>query len=158
VLCDTFGALPRVQMHSMLAFEFAGGWSDFKGSIAVTVLQFLLGGGGSFSSGGPGAEPACPGAHSTRTDLPHAAGIGHLQDAVSLTRSHELNISTIRLRICDGRRVPGGHSAASVRSMVQMIPTVSSVVSCFNRFSLEAALGAVVVCAEEGPPRPIHRC
>ena len=43
-----------VQMHSMLAFEFAGGWSDFKGSIAVTVLQFLLGGGGSFSSGGPG--------------------------------------------------------------------------------------------------------
>ena len=44
----------RPQMHSMLAFEFAGGWSDFKGSIAVTVLQFLLGGGGSFSSGGPG--------------------------------------------------------------------------------------------------------
>ncbi len=40
----------------MLAFEFAGGWSDFKGSIAVTVLQFLLGGGGSFSSGGPGAS------------------------------------------------------------------------------------------------------
>ena len=38
----------------MLAFEYPGGWRDFEGSIAVTVLQFLLGGGGSFSSGGPG--------------------------------------------------------------------------------------------------------
>ena len=55
MLLDTRGA-PCAQMHSMLAFEFAGGWSDFKGSIAVTVLQFLLGGGGSFSSGGPGAS------------------------------------------------------------------------------------------------------
>ena len=41
--------------HAMLAFEFANGWSDIKGSVAVTVLQFLLGGGGSFSAGGPGA-------------------------------------------------------------------------------------------------------
>ena len=39
----------------MLAFEFGGGWGDVKGSVAVTVLQFLLGGGGSFSAGGPGA-------------------------------------------------------------------------------------------------------
>ena len=36
--------------------EFAGGWNDMKGSVAVTVLQFLLGGGGSFSAGGPGAN------------------------------------------------------------------------------------------------------
>ena len=42
--------------HAMLAFEFAGGWNDMKGSVAVTVLQFLLGGGGSFSAGGPGAD------------------------------------------------------------------------------------------------------
>jgi processing peptidase subunit alpha len=42
--------------HAMLAFEFAGGWNDMKGSVAVTVLQFLLGGGGSFSAGGPGAN------------------------------------------------------------------------------------------------------
>ncbi|KAK9804007.1 hypothetical protein WJX73_000007 [Symbiochloris irregularis] len=40
--------------HLMLAFEFPGGWRDVKGSVAVTVLQFLLGGGGSFSTGGPG--------------------------------------------------------------------------------------------------------
>ena len=40
----------------MLAFEFSGGWNDMKGSVAVTVLQFLLGGGGSFSAGGPGTE------------------------------------------------------------------------------------------------------
>lgn len=40
--------------HAMLAFEFPGGWNDLKGSVAVTVLQFLLGGGGSFSAGGPG--------------------------------------------------------------------------------------------------------
>ena len=53
---DVHISAPPAQMHSMLAFEFAGGWSDFKGSIAVTVLQFLLGGGGSFSSGGPGAS------------------------------------------------------------------------------------------------------
>ena len=38
----------------MLAFEYPGGWNDVKGSTAVTVLQFLLGGGGSFSAGGPG--------------------------------------------------------------------------------------------------------
>jgi hypothetical protein len=40
--------------HTMLAFEFGGGWNDLQGSVAVTVLQFLLGGGGSFSAGGPG--------------------------------------------------------------------------------------------------------
>ena len=42
--------------HIMLAFEFGGGWKDIKGSVAVTALQFLLGGGGSFSAGGPGAS------------------------------------------------------------------------------------------------------
>lgn len=38
----------------LLAFEVPGGWRDMKTSITATVLQFLLGGGGSFSSGGPG--------------------------------------------------------------------------------------------------------
>ena len=42
--------------HIMLGFEFAGGWKDIKGSVAVTALQFLMGGGGSFSAGGPGAS------------------------------------------------------------------------------------------------------
>lgn len=40
--------------HLMLGFEAAGGWRDVPSSVAVTVLQFLLGGGGSFSAGGPG--------------------------------------------------------------------------------------------------------
>ena len=38
----------------MLAFEYSGGWRDVKGSVAMTVLQYLLGGGGAFSAGGPG--------------------------------------------------------------------------------------------------------
>lgn len=40
--------------HALLAFEVPGGWRDTKTSVAATVMQFLLGGGGSFSSGGPG--------------------------------------------------------------------------------------------------------
>jgi len=40
--------------HLMLAFESPGGWRDVDASVAATVLQFLLGGGGSFSAGGPG--------------------------------------------------------------------------------------------------------
>lgn len=40
--------------HSALAFELEGGWRDTKGAVTATVLQYLLGGGGSFSSGGPG--------------------------------------------------------------------------------------------------------
>eukprot|EP00873_Tetraselmis_striata_P007850 jgi/Tetstr1/428114/TSEL_018169.t1 len=47
-----FAAGPQTTV--MLGFEFAGGWKDVKGSVAVTVLQYLLGGGASFSSGGPG--------------------------------------------------------------------------------------------------------
>lgn len=45
---------PSPLTHLMLAFEFQGGWRDVKGSVATTVLQYLLGGGGSFSTGGPG--------------------------------------------------------------------------------------------------------
>jgi len=37
----------------MLAFGCPG-WRDVKGSVGVTVLNVLMGGGGSFSSGGPG--------------------------------------------------------------------------------------------------------
>ncbi len=40
--------------HGVLAFEHAGGWNDVKSSVVATVLQYLLGGGGSFSAGGPG--------------------------------------------------------------------------------------------------------
>ena len=40
--------------HALLAYEFKGGWRDVRGSVAATVLQMLMGGGGSFSSGGPG--------------------------------------------------------------------------------------------------------
>ena len=38
----------------VLGFEFKGGWRDTKASTAMTVLTMLLGGGGSFSAGGPG--------------------------------------------------------------------------------------------------------
>ena len=40
--------------HTMLAFEAPGGWRDVPSAVALTVAQFLLGGGGSFSAGGPG--------------------------------------------------------------------------------------------------------
>ncbi|KAL3161970.1 hypothetical protein ABBQ38_009050 [Trebouxia sp. C0009 RCD-2024] len=40
--------------HCMLGFEAPGGWRDIKGSVVMTVLQYLMGGGGSFSAGGPG--------------------------------------------------------------------------------------------------------
>jgi processing peptidase subunit alpha len=40
--------------HVALAFHFPGGWRDVKGATCMTVLQMLLGGGNSFSAGGPG--------------------------------------------------------------------------------------------------------
>ncbi|CAA2953798.1 mitochondrial-processing peptidase subunit alpha-like [Olea europaea subsp. europaea] len=40
--------------HFALAFELPGGWVKEKDSIVLTVLQMLMGGGGSFSAGGPG--------------------------------------------------------------------------------------------------------
>eukprot|EP00798_Chlamydomonas_sp_ICE-L_P027065 gene27065-2298_t len=46
------GSLP--QPNLILAFEFKGGWRDVEGAVAMTVLTYLLGGGNSFSSGGPG--------------------------------------------------------------------------------------------------------
>ncbi|KAF8388889.1 hypothetical protein HHK36_025570 [Tetracentron sinense] len=40
--------------HVALAFEVPGGWHKEKDAMTLTVLQLLLGGGGSFSAGGPG--------------------------------------------------------------------------------------------------------
>ncbi|RCV16861.1 hypothetical protein SETIT_3G172400v2 [Setaria italica] len=40
--------------HIALAFEVPGGWNQEKTAMVVTVLQMLMGGGGSFSAGGPG--------------------------------------------------------------------------------------------------------
>ncbi|KAL8494123.1 hypothetical protein ACS0TY_025057 [Phlomoides rotata] len=40
--------------HFALAFELPGGWVREKDAIILTVLQILMGGGGSFSAGGPG--------------------------------------------------------------------------------------------------------
>ncbi|KAG4384860.1 hypothetical protein GLYMA_13G353500v4 [Glycine max] len=37
-----------------IAFEVPGGWKKEKEAIALTILQMLMGGGGSFSAGGPG--------------------------------------------------------------------------------------------------------
>lgn len=46
------GANPQANL--ILSFEYKGGWRDVKGAVVMTVLTFLLGGGSSFSSGGPG--------------------------------------------------------------------------------------------------------
>lgn len=40
--------------HFALAFEVPGGWHKEKEAMVLTVLQMLMGGGGSFSAGGPG--------------------------------------------------------------------------------------------------------
>lgn len=40
--------------HVAIAFEVPGGWQKEKDAIVLTVLQMLMGGGGSFSAGGPG--------------------------------------------------------------------------------------------------------
>ncbi|CAI0474737.1 unnamed protein product [Linum tenue] len=46
--------LPVHVTHVALAFEVPGGWHNEKEAITLTVLQMLMGGGGSFSAGGPG--------------------------------------------------------------------------------------------------------
>ncbi|XP_077213439.1 mitochondrial-processing peptidase subunit alpha-like [Tasmannia lanceolata] len=40
--------------HVALAFEVPGGWRNEKEAMTLTVIQMLMGGGGSFSAGGPG--------------------------------------------------------------------------------------------------------
>ncbi|KAE8655480.1 profilin-1 isoform 1 [Hibiscus syriacus] len=40
--------------HFALAFEVTGGWNNEKDSVTLTVMQMLMGGGSSFSAGGPG--------------------------------------------------------------------------------------------------------
>ncbi|KAJ0964708.1 hypothetical protein J5N97_025846 [Dioscorea zingiberensis] len=40
--------------HLAVAFEVPGGWLKEKDAMTLTVLQMLVGGGGSFSAGGPG--------------------------------------------------------------------------------------------------------
>lgn len=40
--------------HFALAFEIPGGWRTEKEAVIMTVIQMLMGGGGSFSAGGPG--------------------------------------------------------------------------------------------------------
>uniref|UniRef100_A0A7N0UV31 Mitochondrial-processing peptidase subunit alpha n=1 Tax=Kalanchoe fedtschenkoi TaxID=63787 RepID=A0A7N0UV31_KALFE len=40
--------------HFALAFELPGGWRNQKDAMVLSVLQMLMGGGGSFSAGGPG--------------------------------------------------------------------------------------------------------
>ncbi|XP_039143865.1 LOW QUALITY PROTEIN: mitochondrial-processing peptidase subunit alpha-like [Dioscorea cayenensis subsp. rotundata] len=40
--------------HLAIAFEVPGGWLNEKDAMTLTVLQMLMGGGGSFSAGGPG--------------------------------------------------------------------------------------------------------
>lgn len=46
------GTAPEANI--ILGFEYAGGWRDVQGAATMVVLTHLLGGGSSFSSGGPG--------------------------------------------------------------------------------------------------------
>ncbi|KAL7167999.1 hypothetical protein ACSBR2_038435 [Camellia fascicularis] len=46
--------LDAQKTHFTLAFEAPGGWHKEKEAMVLTVLQMLMGGGGSFSAGGPG--------------------------------------------------------------------------------------------------------
>ena len=71
--------------HAMLAFEYPGGWNDVKGSTAVTVLQFLLGGGGSFSAGGPGEQSQLLGCHA-----PHNRNIDIISNIIPLSSELQL--------------------------------------------------------------------
>eukprot|EP00270_Netrium_digitus_P018129 TRINITY_DN6840_c0_g1_i2.p1 TRINITY_DN6840_c0_g1~~TRINITY_DN6840_c0_g1_i2.p1 ORF type:complete len:534 (+),score=123.82 TRINITY_DN6840_c0_g1_i2:57-1604(+) len=48
------GSAPSEATHIAMGFEFPGGWRNEKESVTATVLLILLGGGGSFSAGGPG--------------------------------------------------------------------------------------------------------
>ncbi|KAG1335331.1 putative Mitochondrial-processing peptidase subunit alpha [Cocos nucifera] len=45
---------PKYKTNVALAFEVPGGWHKEKEAMTLTVLQMLMGGGGSFSTGGPG--------------------------------------------------------------------------------------------------------
>ncbi|KAJ7548996.1 hypothetical protein O6H91_07G035900 [Diphasiastrum complanatum] len=51
---DWRGQADTPRTHVAVAFEVPGGWRNEKDAITATVLQTLLGGGGSFSAGGPG--------------------------------------------------------------------------------------------------------
>ncbi len=64
----------------MLGFEVQGGWRDVKTSVVMTALQYLMGGGGSFSAGGPGTA-----LHFTPTaDLPLSMNHSQLGAQVQL--------------------------------------------------------------------------
>eukprot|EP00240_Pyramimonas_obovata_P001800 CAMPEP_0118933898 /NCGR_PEP_ID=MMETSP1169-20130426/12906_1 /TAXON_ID=36882 /ORGANISM="Pyramimonas obovata, Strain CCMP722" /LENGTH=503 /DNA_ID=CAMNT_0006876727 /DNA_START=78 /DNA_END=1589 /DNA_ORIENTATION=- len=41
-------------VHIALGFEMKGGWKNLKNATTISVLSTLMGGGGSFSAGGPG--------------------------------------------------------------------------------------------------------
>ncbi|KAL6006042.1 hypothetical protein ACLOJK_040087 [Asimina triloba] len=49
-----FSSICEQSTHVALAFEVPGGWLKEKEAMTLTVLQMLMGGGGSFSAGGPG--------------------------------------------------------------------------------------------------------
>lgn len=66
----------------MLGFEAPGGWRDVKGSVVMTVLQYLMGGGGSFSAGGPGKDPPLP--------LPHPHNYAYLHIMATCMAKPEL--------------------------------------------------------------------
>jgi hypothetical protein len=75
-----------------LAFEVPGGWRDVKTATATVVLQTLLGGGESFSAGGPGKARARaqPPARADRQSNCHVA---RLHGATRLARRGWLRVA-----------------------------------------------------------------
>ena len=104
--------------HIMLGFEFAGGWKDIKGSVAVTALQFLMGGGGSFSAGGPGAHARLP-LH-TRCRGLQCGWLGRFTEW-----SMMVSCCTQQLH-CKGRLVVASHGSEPIQQCVPSLEGVAA--------------------------------
>jgi processing peptidase subunit alpha len=121
--------------HMALAFHFPGGWRDVRGATAMTVLQLLLGGGGSFSAGGPGKgmysrlytrvlnrhawAHACTGFHSLYND----SGLVGIHATCDAPRAADMaDVLCAELQAC---AQPGGITAAELERA--KAATISSV-------------------------------
>lgn len=109
---------PSPVTHAILAFEFEGGWRNVKGATAMTVLQYLMGGGGSFSAGGPGK-----GMHSrlyTRVLNQHA----WVQNCTALTSLYN-NTGLVGI----SGSADSGHTEQLINVMVKELQAVATKVS-----------------------------
>ncbi|KAG0463928.1 hypothetical protein HPP92_019997 [Vanilla planifolia] len=83
--------------HLALAFEVPGGWHKEKDAMALTVLQMLMGGGGSFSAGGPGKgmySRLCLVSNSPKVNIFKNKGSDFVMKAVDLAARELLTVAT----------------------------------------------------------------